>query len=232
MRGLLYRYLSKGVIFLNRCRWQLIPPSLCAGYLSKYQVISFDIFDTLIFRKCDGPADVFTLIGYEIGIPDFREQRICAEQLARNRTQKPEQEVNLRDIYENFPIELPIPLEEAMTLEIATEKDCIYANSYMLEVFDRLRQKGKILVATSDMYLPEKAVRDILHQSGYNGFWKIFVSNEVGCNKWFGHLQQFVQNTSAVASDEMIHIGDNHRIDVVGTRYAGIKAVWYTGKIG
>lgn len=231
MRDMLYRYLLKGAAFLNLCRWRLIPPALCAWYLSRYQVISFDIFDTLVFRKCDVPADVFTRIGYELGILDFRERRICAEQLARKRTQKPEREVNLRDIYENFPTELPISLEKAMALEIAAEKDCIYANSYMLKVFHRLKQNGKILVATSDMYLSETTIRDILHRLGYEGFWRIFVSNEIGCNKWFGHLQRFVQNTAAVSADEMIHIGDNHRIDIVGTRYTGIKAVWYTGKL-
>jgi predicted HAD superfamily hydrolase len=230
MKRLFRRSFVKVAVFLNRCRWQFISPTLLAWYLSRYQVISFDVFDTLVFRKCDIPADVFTEIGYEIGIPDFRERRICAEIIARKRTQKPEREVNLRDIYENFPIKLPISLKKAMAIEIAAEKNCIYANLYMLEVFHRLQQRGKILVATSDMYLPEVEIRDILHQLGYKGFWEIFVSNEIGCNKWFGHLQQFVRATTAVPSDKMIHIGDNYRIDIVGTRYVGIDAVWYTGK--
>ena len=46
--------------------------------LMKYDVVSFDIFDTLIFRPFSSPDDLFFMLQDELGIMDFK--RIRQEQ--------------------------------------------------------------------------------------------------------------------------------------------------------
>ena len=51
--------------------------------IKDYDVISFDIFDTLIFRPFSLPTDVFYLMGEKLGMLDFKNVRIWAEWDAR-----------------------------------------------------------------------------------------------------------------------------------------------------
>ena len=48
-----------------------------------YDIISFDIFDTLIFRPFSAPTDLFDYLAEEIGILDFKSVRIVQEWKAR-----------------------------------------------------------------------------------------------------------------------------------------------------
>ena len=48
-----------------------------------HDVISFDIFDTLILRPFDDPKSVFFLLGEKNKCPGFKRYRILAEKLAR-----------------------------------------------------------------------------------------------------------------------------------------------------
>ena len=46
--------------------------------IDRCQVVSFDIFDTLIFRKCTHPTDVFDDVALQLEIESaiFKEDRI------------------------------------------------------------------------------------------------------------------------------------------------------------
>lgn len=54
-----------------------------AEELSRYDIISFDLFDTLIFRPFSEPGDLFYFLGAELGILDFKRIRTEQEALAR-----------------------------------------------------------------------------------------------------------------------------------------------------
>ena len=54
-----------------------------AQKLSGYDVISFDIFDTLIFRNVEKPTDVFYFIGQALGYPNYKKLRRDAEKQSR-----------------------------------------------------------------------------------------------------------------------------------------------------
>ena len=53
--------------------------------LKDFDVISFDLFDTLIFRPFDKPTDLFLLVGEKLDLPDYKNIRIKAEEQARQR---------------------------------------------------------------------------------------------------------------------------------------------------
>lgn len=63
------------------------PPQMLADALAAYDVISFDVFDTLLFRPLAAPADLFDLVGMTLRYPGFRALRIQAEKQARQSRQ-------------------------------------------------------------------------------------------------------------------------------------------------
>ena len=48
-----------------------LSPQVLAKKLSAYDVISFDVFDTLIFRPFEKPTDAFYFVGDLLEYPDF-----------------------------------------------------------------------------------------------------------------------------------------------------------------
>ncbi|MGB3962059.1 MAG: hypothetical protein WBK95_07475, partial [Sulfurimonas sp.] len=74
------------------------------------KIVSFDIFDTLLLRKCTHPRDVFTLIGAHQEIIDFFDTpsafslyRQNAEKEAR-RVHKQKEDITLAEIYAQLPL--------------------------------------------------------------------------------------------------------------------------------
>lgn len=200
-------------------------PEELVSELLKYDVISFDIFDTCIFRPFEKPIDLFYLLEAQNGIINFSSLRIDAESSARQKTNKPNFEVDIYDIYEDLSTRCFLTKNDAER-EIGLEKKVCYANPYMLEVFNLLKKKKKTIIAISDMYLPSSVIKDILDKNGFVGFDKIFVSNEYGFSKSCGKLFEIAKEKYG-KSKTYAHIGDNHSADVIGAQRAGFESFYY-----
>lgn len=210
-------------------------PKELALELSKADIVSFDIFDTLIFRPFSDPKTLFYFLGMEFGIADFRVLREKAEGEARERSEKAEKEINIRDIYEVLQEWCHVPVEEGIQKEIALEKKLCFANPYMRQVFDEVKELGKPIILLSDMYIKENAMREILSECGYEGYNTLFMSNEYLCDKVSGNL--YLQAEKFYGSDKTYyHLGDNLSSDITMAKKQGWKAyhfknVNYAGKI-
>lgn len=194
--------------------------------LSQYDIISFDIFDTLIFRPFATPTDVFYLLEAENGLFNFKELRIQAEQKARQKTSKPNYEVDVFDIYQELGKYYSIDTVQEAKREIETEKQICYANPFMREVYCRLLQAGKRIIAVSDMYIPEVYIKEILGKCGYCDIERVFVSCDHGVNKISSKLQRKVSKELGTQYN-YVHIGDNYRSDVEASQQAGWTARHY-----
>lgn len=195
--------------------------------LNKYDVVSFDIFDTLILRRVAKPVDVFRLIGIQENIPDFCNLRIRAEEEARRKIKT--DKVTIYDIYNMLQKYIPIPnIERAVEREMQIEIKLCIANPYMKKVFDKLCADGKNLILTSDMYLPQKEMKKILSSCGYNegSYSKLFISCECNAGKYNGTLQKYVMK---YIDDEqkIIHVGDNYSSDYEASKKVGWDALYY-----
>lgn len=69
--------------------------------LEKAEIVSFDIFDTLLVRKVTHPKDLFKLIESELNAEGFYHVRIFAELRARAQLKK--EDVSIKDIYRFIP---------------------------------------------------------------------------------------------------------------------------------
>ena len=148
--------------------------------LKKYDVISFDIFDTLVTRCVYNPDDVFNILSEYLKDPNFLLKRKKAEQNARNRYNY---DVNLSEIYSQYKLDNNISSSEAKKiekLEINLEKELIVARRDMIDILKELKKAKKTVILTSDMYLPKTAIIEILDKCGYNKIYdEIYVSNDI-----------------------------------------------------
>lgn len=200
--------------------------------ICKFDYISFDIFDTLIFRPLTQSTDVFYFLGDKLGITNFKNIRSYAEFDARGKCydKNGHYEVSLRDIWDNlshdvFGGDADSFSDKGQALEIEAEKTICYANPFMLEVWNRIKKLGKPIIVVSDMYLPAKVLGDILEKSGFTGFTKLYVSCEYGKSKAEGSLYDVVRKD--FPGKTILHIGDNEHSDVEMAGKHGITPYHY-----
>lgn len=201
-------------------------------YLEKitaYDTISFDIFDTLIFRPFAEPTDLFYFIGAKLGYMDFRRIRMEAETEARWEKHKKTGsfEVTLADIWSVLEEKTGLSAEEGIRIEEECELAFCYANPFMQEVYEKARQMGKRIVIISDMYLSEAFLRKMLEKNGYTGYEKLYVSCEYDKNKGTGELFKLAQEDLSLTDSAVIHIGDNENSDVKRAEACGFATLYY-----
>lgn len=185
-------------------------------YLRQFDVISFDIFDTLVSRCIYKPDDIFIYMNkiieerYKIEI-DFLKVRKSAEQKVWERKQA---FTNIDDIYQQMMKDINISQEiakEWKELEIYTEKQFIVPRRDMLYVFNKMKEYKKKVIIVSDMYLTKPIVEEILASCGYNGYDELWVSSDVGLRKDTGTIWNAI--FEKYYNLRFVHIGDNFKSD-------------------
>ncbi len=191
--------------------------------LMRYDVISFDVFDTLIFRAVDSPRDVFRILEAEWNLIGFAKKRVDAEQKAREKNT----EVTIENIYRILAKQLSLDMKTAVRKEMEVEKNVCFANPYLKEVLEELQKKKKQVVFVSDMYWPNDNMVSLLQACGYQADRSyVFVSCDYGRGKTNGRLQQIVKKKFGNAV-RYIHIGDRKASDIYGSRQAGWDTFYY-----
>lgn len=190
--------------------------------IEKHDVVSFDVFDTLIMRKVLYPADIFTVVEMRRPFPGFAALRLEAERQLYSRGQNP----TLEEIYERFR-ELS-GVSEAdrdglRDLEIAAEMEYIVPRKKMLQLYNDLKGKKKVYLI-SDMYLPQEIIAGLLQKCGYEGYEGLYVSCEKRTAKSEGLFERFLENRRLDGYEgcNCLHIGDNETADLACARAAGM----------
>lgn len=188
-----------------------------------YEVISFDIFDTLITRLIYQPDDLFRLMGRKI---ENRYQKRMNFLAARKEAERIAWEergdfCNIHDIYEKLPEVSTFSKEEAEELkqmEIELEYDLCIPRLDVRDIFNQLKSAGKKIILISDMYLPKPIIERMLEKCGYQGYDDLWISCEMGKRKDRGTIwEEFQQKYGKYRS---LHVGDNPQSDcqIVGDR--------------
>lgn len=196
--------------------------------IKNFDVVSFDIFDTLVKRDVLTPKDIFDLVEkkynetYDHKVKNFRHIRVQAERLAR--VKGTQEEIEFENIYNN--IDLPQNIKaELMHLEIQLELQYCVPNYLIKQVFDHLVSDGKKIVLMSDMYLPQEVVEQILDKCGYKGYFRLYLSSKIKLQKATGSLYDYVVKDLQVSPKEIVHIGDGSITDYLKPILHGLKAV-------
>lgn len=202
------------------------PPESLAQKLCSFQAVSFDIFDTLIYRPFASPADLFHIVGARAGLLNFAGVREKCEARARQEkfAASGTYEVDIDEIYEEVN-RLASSFTLAKQLELEAEMELCYANPYMKEVWDILKAKKIRLVVTSDMYMKREFLEELLRKNGFEGYERLFVSNEYGKGKHDGRLYDTVREY--LACEKIAHVGDNKKSDIDNAKKHGFTPFLY-----
>ena len=206
-------------------------PKRMADLLEPYDVISFDVFDTLILRKVNEPADLFYALQEKLDYPDLRRVRIEAEQQARQKRHAlfGDYEVNFEEIWTEAERMTGISASYGMQAEFETEILFSVGNPYFKRVVAELLFRRKTLVICSDMYLGQERIRELLRHCGYPAFSGYFVSCDHRKSKYDGSLYDVVRNGS---SARYIQVGDDPGSDVRQAHRKGFASLLYQNVTG
>lgn len=193
------------------------------------KLASFDIFDTVLIRKCGRPENIFHLLAGQL-YPDNVARR---EAFVHHRMQANGQVVKQRGcvevtlaqicevVYEKgFAEYTSHNLEEA---EKRIERENLITYPDIQSTLETMRQQGYTVCFISDMYLDAPFLESILREQGcLKGDEKVWVSSEHQARKDRGTLYDVVREYYHPAS--WVHHGDHPHSDVRMARKKGIEA--------
>lgn len=206
----------------------MMSPQEFAKQLRTYDVVSFDVFDTLLLRSFSKPSDLFYLLADRLDYMDLQRIRIEMEEKARGRKQQTEghREITFEEIWSLMEEETGIPADIGMNVELETEMECCFANPYFQQVMKELVKHNKKIIIASDMYLHGEQIRELLLHAGYPEFSAYYVSCDYGKSKSDGGLYQILQERYGT-EQKFVHIGDNTYSDKKRAEEAGFKSILY-----
>ena len=196
--------------------------------IEKFDVVSFDVFDTLLFRPFGRPDELFFAVGHKLRYMDFKRIRIAAEKEAREEKFKAENhyEVTLTEIYEIVADKTGLDKTEAMLVEWEAESQCCFANPYMQKVIEKLKEAKTRIIITSDTYFTEEQVRKLLENCGYSQFASYYISSDIKMSKSQGDIYDEIKRREG-ENKRYIHVGDNHIADIEQAKKHGVEAYEY-----
>ena len=208
--------------------------------LDSVKVISFDIFDTLIYRTVLIPSYMFHYMYCSNPklFPDYTDAddwvyvRANTERDARTKSQfkNNTREVTLDEIYECLP-SVYQKKKEIKELELECEEKVTILNEEMYSILERLKKQfGYTIILCSDMYLSTEQLKKLLYVNGVDLCLidKIYVSSELKLTKSKGDICDYITNDLNLREENIFHIGDNFKNDVAMTGSRGVNTYYYS----
>ncbi|MBL4767749.1 MAG: hypothetical protein JKY94_08555 [Rhodobacteraceae bacterium] len=195
--------------------------------LNRCKVLSLDVFDTLLVRRCLRPTDVFDWMEHRLDLPGFAQARVSAEAAARRRHKNRGSEVSLEEIYAELKKEFRLP-ESTLAFELEAERHFLFPNPSIVALVQRARHLGLRVIAVSDIYLSSSQVTDLIEHTGLS-IDRVYTSSDYrneDCGKYNGGLYPIVLMSEAVQPCDVLHVGDNKLSDIVNAKAAGLAAMY------
>ncbi len=194
-------------------------------------IVSFDIFDTLLLRNVLYPTDIFKVVELEYYKQTktsikFYDLRIKAEELARQNSN--EEDILFDEIYYFIEKELGSVTSVVKKIEIELEKKFLIPNHDIKGLYEFARNLGKKIYIISDMYLPSEIMSELLELNGYRDYDQLFISGEVKRSKATGSLYTYIKQQEQINdASKWLHIGDNLQSDIIKAESHGIQTYYY-----
>ena len=192
--------------------------------IQQADIISFDLFDTLVTRTVFSYTDIFDILSINlenegIHIPDFSSLRLQFEkELSKSSSPR------LSDIY-NKVLEVSgvdnITADELAEREFRIDQSTIITRKDMCDLVRDIISNGKKVVITTDCYYSLDQVKSVIEKAGIIGLDDVLVSCEYGTYKaqnLFGVLKEKYPDKS------ILHIGDDVYADIEKSKAYGIDS--------
>ncbi|MGO3338675.1 HAD-IA family hydrolase [Psychrobacter sp.] len=198
------------------------------------ELISFDIFDTLLERTYEQPSHLFKAIESEVeritlgSIKNFSNIRSTTERNLRTKIYKENgcQDVTLKQIYNQIALEQNVDdeiIQVVLNLELQYELKSLRVRNIGKKLFEIAKDSGSKVILISDMYLPKDFLLQVISREGFNQFSDFYLSCDVGLRKHEGDLYDYVCQQENVDPRRWLHIGDNPHGDIKMAEERGIN---------
>ena len=207
------------------------------------KIISFDIWDTIIKRKCH-PEEIklatarYIVLKYENELKDKykniyeilnRRDEIEAEECKKNKENGHDDECKILDVFkilqkEIFKNDKQDISEELLAEEIKEEKRAIFINPEILPIFEKY--KDLKMYCLSDFYMGADSLKELLDYLNLPvKIEKIYSSADYLLNKRSGNLYKKAEEELNVEPKDHIHVGDNQYSDIEMAQSLGIETI-------
>ena len=209
------------------------------------EVISFDIWDTILRRECD--PDEIKLCAATVLLREF-ERRVGVQGLAAEDLYRLRQLAEYRVADAHYEYTHAAMMREWVRLagmvgreaeevvaivtnaEVEREKAVTKLDPTIAQLLRDL--SGMRMIAISDFYLSEKAMRELFAFHGIEGnFSAIYVSSDHMMTKREGALFDYVLRKEEIKPKKLLHVGDNMHADVVIPQKKGIDAFHFIDEV-
>ncbi|MFQ5493120.1 MAG: HAD family hydrolase [Candidatus Dojkabacteria bacterium] len=219
-------------------------------YFRKYQLLTSDIFDTLLRRVVDPEEVKFKtallfflkynryLEGYSVW--DVYNERQRSEHRLGKRAENTGKdfEYELSDVLEDMTttflgrvkdVDIKSAASELTDLEKEQEASVIYPDPVGVKLFRKIKAEVKVLL--SDFYIRSRELAKILPLKDLVGDYDdIYVSVDNKVNKISGKSFGLVEKQHGISPENHLHIGDNPDADIASARAAGVSALHFVNQ--
>jgi predicted HAD superfamily hydrolase len=220
--------------------------------LDRFDVISFDVFDTLLKRRIEPPdlvkeqsAAFLSQYLQTLGIPLTPEDILARRKAIETqlRSQAVEEGFDAECLFAKLAEKLIDDCTAAaasaqlkkriadtfVRQELESERQALCPHPEMAGLFSELLQKNKRVILSSDMYLSADQIRGLLSVNGLPvRDTPLYVSGELKLCKGTGRLFRHWIESENVDPRRAIHIGDNAECDFAAALSAGLNAIHFS----
>ncbi|MDD5558286.1 hypothetical protein [Candidatus Methylomirabilis sp.] len=198
------------------------------GLIAEHEVISFDLFETLVVRAATRSDDILETavwrtkkeLGYQGDLLSIRKEaeEVCCKQYGRYA-------FNLDAVYGYMKESMGISHAIADALqqaEIAMEIALSSPRAAMISLLSRCLRNGKTVCILTDTHLSRSMIDMILNRCAIPTVSHLAISSEEGASKHSGKL--FAHLRSIYRGRRILHIGDGEHSDVTRAIEQGMRA--------
>ena len=199
--------------------------------IDKADIVSFDIFDTLIMRKIFSPEDVFRLLGERVRAElklDCEIAGIRAQAAARC-----DSYATIDEVYQYIKQQTNLTdknIIDIMQLEKDIDIDLCIVRRDILDLYEYCVSSGKEVYFISDMYYTLQDIKRILDKCGVKvpDDKHIWISCEKKADKVSGSIwKEYSEKVSKfIDNAKCLHIGDNITGDIDNPKKYGIDTYY------
>ena len=207
------------------------------------KIISFDIWDTILKRKCH-PEEIklytanYLILKHEKELKEKYKDiyeilklrdRIEADMCKANKKEGFDDECRILEVFKNLQKEILIDSnidisEELLRVELEQEKRNIFINPEILPIFEKY--KDLKMYCISDFYMSADNLKELLDYVKVPvKIEKIYSSADYLLNKRSGNLYKKAEEELNIKPEEHIHVGDNQYSDIEVANNLGIETI-------
>ena len=186
--------------------------------IAQADVVSFDLFDTLVMRQTLSSDDVFQYVNCRLQEKGIFIEDFCRRRLASEKELSKDMAPTLTDIYEHVLTKLDdnfvgcnITAKELADLEWNIDFDLLVPRKEVCDIFHMATDSGKSVYVVSDTYYSKLQLNAILERCGITEYTDLLASSDYKTSKT-QKLYGILKNREK--DKKCLHIGDDIVADI------------------